>query len=408
MINRELNSDLEELQDAEIKGNIKGFKTTYFAFNFVITMFSGFLIPYLKHLNITNSYIGIIMAIMTVSGILGQVFTGYLCDLKNTIKSIFIIWEGILGILVFVFSVINNNLNLLIFLLFCLGFIQSALCSLIDSWIMENEEAKSRFGPIRAYGSIGAGIASIIFGYLTDRMGWNIIFITYPIFMLALILITTRAKDINKVDSKPSNEEKIKNNISLNDVITLLSNKRYIYLVTIFLILFMSLKVITMFSVLNIKNISDENWYLGTFTFITAVSEIPIFLFSPKIMKKINAYRLLIIASIFFIIRILLVAFSSNVYTIVFSGIFHMTTFSFIALSSKYLIDEISPARLRTTSQMLSMAIYLSFGDGMASLISGIMSDTIGNFNTLLIFCFMCGVSFIMSIVYMKKCSSFN
>ncbi|GAA0732185.1 MFS transporter [Clostridium oceanicum] len=387
-----------------MKKTIREFKTTYFVFNFVITVFAGFLLPYMKHMNLSNSYIGIITAIMTVSGILGQVITGYLCDVNRTIKKIFILWEIILTILVIIFSIVNRNLYYLVVLLFLIGFVQSALCSLIDSWIIEkSEEIKNKFGPIRAYGSIGAGIASILFGYLTDKYGWNSIFIAYPIIMLILIMITFKMKDVNKNLKNAEEKKCAQNKITMEDIKLLFSNTRYVYLIFIFLILYMSLKVITMFSVLNIKSISEENWYFGVYTFITAFSEIPIFIYSPKIMKKVNSYYLLIFASLFFIIRIIMVATSRNVYTIIASGIFHMTTFSFIALSSKYLIDEVSPENLKTTSQMVAMAIYLSLGDSISSLISGIMSDFIGTSNTLFVFCGLCVIAFIMSIRYNKK-----
>lgn len=68
---------------------INHFQYIYFVFYFTIAIFSGFTIPYLNSLDFSNTEVGFMMSLLYLSGVIGQSLTGYICDVKGTIKKIF-------------------------------------------------------------------------------------------------------------------------------------------------------------------------------------------------------------------------------------------------------------------------------------------------------------------------------
>ena len=374
------------------------FKYIYFIFYFTIATFAGFTIPYLNSLGLSNTAVGFMMSLLYFSGILGQSLTGYICDLKGTIKKVFFLWMILLAVSIFLFFELEGQVGLIIFLCM-IGFFQSSCIVLLDSWIMESHElVKNTFGPIRAFGSIGWGISTLTAGKMIDKLGWGIIGKLYIIFTSILLIVSYRAKD-----AKHEVRNKCAGSISLDSLRVLRKNKRYIFLITIFFLLYFSFHAIGMFSVILIGDLGGTRADIGLFWLLAAFCEVPILLSAKKLLKKFKPSLLLVISAAFFFLRTLLTAFANSVISIILLAFLQMFSFSILIFISKYLIDEVSPKHLKTSSQTISMA----FSSGLSAIISynvsGYLSDKIGIQNMLFFISALCIVAFILSLRYYKE-----
>lgn len=377
---------------------INRFKHIYFVFYFTIAIFAGFTVPYLSNLNFSNTKIGFMMSLLYFSGMLGQSLSGYICDLKGTIKKIFFIGMILLSIAVFLFFKMNTQIGLIVFICM-IGFFQSSVFALLDSWVLESHEVvKKTFGPIRAFGSIGWGISTLLIGKLIDIFGWGIIGRLYIVFTSILLLISYKAKDakheVHNNDSKP---------ITFDSLKLLKKNREYISLLLIFFLLYFSFHALGMFSVILIGDFGGTKTHIGLFWLLAAFCEVPILLNAKKLMKKIKPSLLLIISSFFFFIRILLTAFATSVVSIILLAVLQMFSFSILIFISKYLIDEVSPKNLKTSSQTIATALSAGFSAIISLNLSGYIADKIGIQNMLLCLSSLCLIAFILSIKFHKQ-----
>ncbi|WP_432666434.1 MFS transporter [Wukongibacter baidiensis] len=377
---------------------ISHFQYIYFVFYFTIAIFSGFTIPYLNNLDFSNTKVGFMMSLLYLFGVIGQSLTGYICDLKGTIKKIFFLWMVFLATSIFIFFKLNSQTQLIIFLCI-IGFFQSSVFALLDSWVMESHEiVKNTFGPIRAFGSIGWGISTVIVGKMIDKLGWGIIGKLYVIFTFILLLISYRAKD-----AKHDTHDMDTDPITFNSLKALQKNKKYIFLLVIFFLLYFSFHAIGMFSVILIDDFGGTKTHIGLFWLLTALSEVPILLNAKKLMNKLKPSFLLIISSFFFFLRTLLTAFANSVISIILLSTLQMLSFSILLFISKYLIDDVSPNHLKTSSQTIATALSAGLSGIISLNLSGYLADKIGIQNMLFFVSCLCIIGFVLSIKYYKE-----
>ncbi len=377
---------------------INRFKYIYFVFYFTIAIFAGFTVPYLTNLDFSNTKIGFMMSLLYFFGILGQSLAGYICDLKGTIKRIFFTCMILLSISVFLFFKMSTEWGLIIFIS-TIGFFQSSVFALLDSWVLESHEVvKKTFGPIRAFGSIGWGISTLLVGRLIDTFGWNIIGKLYIAFTSILLLISYKAKDAkHEVHGKEAHP------INFDSLKILGKNRDYVSLVVIFFLLYFSFHALGMFSVILIDDFGGTKTDIGLFWLLAAFCEVPILLNAKKIMQRIKPSLLLIASSFFFFIRVVLTAFAGSVISIILLSILQMFSFSILIFISKYLIDEVSPKNLKTSSQTIAAALSAGLSAIISLNLSGFIADKIGIQNMLICLSSLCLVAFVLSIKFHRQ-----
>ncbi|WP_432665613.1 MFS transporter [Wukongibacter baidiensis] len=380
-----------------MKGKIRKLQRMYFFFDAVLVVFAGFTVPYLKKLGLSNSQVGFYMSIMMLNGILGQFTTGYICDLKKTIKKVFLILTLMLSIAVsLIYRIEVVEIKLII--LPIIGFIQSSMMSLIDSWVLEShDEVKKSYGLVRAFGSLGWGLSAIIIGRCIDQFGWESLITIHLILSAIFIWMIIRVDDVKKAVNTDENK------VSLKHVKIMLSNGRYVTVVTIFLLLFMAMQAYSMFVPILIEKYGGDKGDIGLFFMIAAFSEIPMFLYSKRLLERLKASQLLIICCFIFIIKMLITAFTRHVSMLVFIGLFQMFTYTLATFTAKRLIDDVSPENLKTSAQTIAMGIYLGVSGFVTYNLSGNLADHLGIQNTLIIQGGLCLAALLMSIYYNRR-----
>lgn len=373
---------------------ISKFQCFYFMCDFGLAIYFPYIAIYLNTQKMSSYTIGLLMSLMGLAGIIGQVLLGYICDYTGKIKKICIISFG--GLFIPVILLFNSSNTVMIGIMVCIvGFFHFSIFGLMDSWVLESgDEIKYNFGKIRALGSMGWAISAIFIGKLADKIGMGLLSYIFLLVGSITVIVMTRIAEIHKRNS--SDKEKI----TLVKVVRVFKNKKFIILNIIFLLIYSILNGSTLFSTLLIQDIGGSKYKVGLFYFVMAISEVPAFFFAKNIVRKVKYEMLLIMSSGFLIIRMILVAYSLTVNQIITTTILQMLTFSLFTIATKYLIDNISESDVKTTSQMLSIAIYQGLGGAIAPVICGYLTQKFGLHNMLMILSIISFITLIFSIVY--------
>ncbi|MGL5714718.1 MAG: MFS transporter [Paraclostridium sp.] len=346
------------------------FKVLGFTLYFTISTIGAMLVPFLQYKGYDPGQIGILISLYTVSGVIGQLLTGFFCDKLCTVKKIFLPSLCILA-LSMTLAISFNIKMIFLFGFLVSGFLQYILIALYDSWVIEyGKDGKEKFGKIRMFGSIGWAIGVLIIGYIMSKLGYLYVNIIYVVGIITCILSSIKLQDINKRGDKKC--------IKLCNLKSIIKNKEYMLIVITLLIIEIPLRAYYQLAPYVIESLGKGTEQFGIFSFICSISEIITLYLTVKVFKKVSPDRFLKVAPVAILLKLIIIYIAPNVFIVYLSGILQIFTYPVILMVGKILIDRICPQELKTSSQLMGFAIFNSLGIVIASLITGYLIDNLG------------------------------
>lgn len=339
------------------------FKFIYFFVFFGISTISGMIIPFLQYKGFNPIQIGSLISLFTFSGLIGLFSIGYFCDKFKTIKKILfpsLTITTIAGVIAILF-----NKGIVFYIgFFSMGLFSAMLAPLCDSWVTENiDDVKSKFGQLRAFGSIGWAFGVLTVGFVISNLGYKYVTFIYTVSLLIGIVCAIILKDVVK---------NCEGSISFKPLLT---NKEYLFTVITLLIICIGFRGYLQLVPYSILRIGGNTSNLGIYNFICSISEMVMLMLCIKIMHKFSPDKLLILSPIAIFIQMLVLYFISNIYIIYISGLLQVFTYPIILMVGRIMIDRVCPANLKTTSQLMGFAIFNSLGLIIGSFIVGLLIE---------------------------------
>lgn len=359
---------------------------TYFGFATLGTM----SIPFFISKGFSYAEIGLITSMLPISAFISNNIIGYICDRFGTIKKVYIPSAILCGIL---FGVLFISPTKPIFMLsyIAFGFFQSIVLNLNDSWVIEySEHSKKRFGPIRSFGSLGWALCSLCIGYLVDLTGFYIIAIIGILMMMCILCVAIRTNDCQKKPSK----------INYSDFFKLIKRPNYLVFLICLLVFGIANNSIGVLPTYIIKNLGGNNSTIGIYYFLCATSEIIVLIFSVKILKNISAEKLMILCSSTLIIRFLIMFLANNIVLFNLSALLHMFTFGGFLISSKKIIDKLTPDNFKTTGNMLWATVYSAMSSMISSYLTGYLMGSFGIKITEFVYIIIASIATLLLLIY--------
>ncbi len=339
------------------------FRITYFFVFFGASTIGGMLIPFLQYKGFDPIETGSLISLYTLSGLVGLFSVGYFCDKLKTIKKVLfpsLIITTLAGILAILF----NKGVLFYIAFFLMGIFNAMIGPLCDSWIMENvDDIKSKFGQLRAFGSIGWAFGVLIVGFVISNLGYKYVTYIYAVALLVGIICAFILKDV------------VKNCEGSMSFKPLLTNKEYFFTVITLLIICIGFRGYLQLVPYSIALIGGSTSNLGIYNFICSISEIIMLILCGKIMHKLSPDKLLILSPIAVFIQISVLYFIPNIYVIYLSGVLQVFTYPIILIVGRTMIDRVCPGNLKTTSQLIGFAMFNSLGIIIASFMIGFLIE---------------------------------
>jgi PPP family 3-phenylpropionic acid transporter len=241
--------------------------------------------------------------------------------------------------------------------------------SLADSATMTMlGDEKASYGRIRLGGTIGWGLFAPIAGAMVQRYGLNIGFWMFAGIMF-LNLIVSQKFDFGKHEEHHSDQGGIK---------TLLGNRRWVFFLFNSFLGGIGTMSVASFLYPYMAEFGSTETQMGIAALLATVTELPIFFFGDRLVKKFGAYGLFMVSLILMGVRSLLlsaVGTPSLVYIVQALG---GTIFPAMWLAGVSYADANAPAGLKSTAQGLFGAMTFGFGSAVGGFIGGLLLESIG------------------------------
>lgn len=314
-------------------------------------------IPYLSSLGYSELQKSIIQSSMALVNIIVQLILGYLSDKYRTIKKIMLITL----VLFTVFAIFFYSINIPVFYLHWLTFVlygafYNSNFTMNDSWVLESgPTVRPWYSSIRAFGSIGWAIGSLLIPYFINQFGYagaGYATLVFAGFTFILMLNLPDAEKHQKTE---------KTTITVDNLAELAQQPLYIIAVLSALFLYL-------INALNMIGVTDKMVQLGATATdiglkwsIQAIVEIPIFFIGSWLLQKQAASRLMLISALTFTIQFVGFALSQSIQIILALSVLQMITYPLMILSVKNIIFDLSPEYLKTSGQSIAMSICSGF-----------------------------------------------
>ena len=371
------------------------FCSIYFLAYFVYAMPYSQYIPYLTKIGYSATQRGLMISCYSVMNIVFQLIFGYFSDKYNKAKEILIISILLMAVsTLFLFSFETQIFILHLLLVALSGGLVNTNFGLLDTWLYTNgDDTVENFGFIRAFGSLGWAVASLLISNWIAMVGYtkcgiSIVFLS--VLTLGFILLCK-----NKRISAKKNTSKI----NLKDVKKLICSKTYILLVGIMFLL-------TCVTSMNSSVIVDKFIVLGATSSdiglkwaINGVVEIPCYLMGSIILEKLGANKLLILGAFTLAIQYFFYASVGSVNALLIVSAGQMFTGPFVMLSSRMLFRKYAPIELQSTALLLGLSIYQGISMFVMPIVGGFLTDNVSVNATLYIVVVFAIVGIILSVL---------
>lgn len=343
-------------------------------FTFYVVYFAALssLMPYLvlfyQARSFSGAQIGFLTGIPPLVTLVAAPFWTGLADSKHWHKRI--MGLGILVAVIVSFLLPSFSGFLFVFVLIILynTFI-SPVASLADSATMNMlGEERPMYGRIRLGGTIGWGVFAPIAGVLVQRYGLHAAFWSFSVLMLVNLLISPRFVH-GSHEQADSNQGGIR---------TLLTSRRWIHFLFLAFLGGIGSFSVAAYLFPYMAELGANESTMGIASSIATLTELVVFFFGNRLVKKFGSHGLLILALVMSGLRSVLYSLVSTPAMVLVLQAFGGTIFPALWLAGVSYADEHAPLRLKSSAQGLFGAMTFGVGSATAGFLGGLLLETIG------------------------------
>lgn len=256
--------------------------------------FGAILSVYLAGIGCNATEISFITSASPLFAMVTQPLCGVIADKVKSPKGVAIGCLSLSAIFGLLFAYTKNQFCLFLFNGFAQGFIYGTV-SLTDRLATASPYS---FGTIRIWGSILYAVACQVSGIVYDYYSPIVIYYIFVISIIITILSLLKIKDVKPKETTGND------NFSFQELINaLFKNKSFVMFVLIYMLFQGPTSANTNYLPLLIQQLGGTTTMVGTTLLLSTLSEMPVVLFTDKIMKHISYKTLMIIACVMSIIR---------------------------------------------------------------------------------------------------------
>ena len=343
-------------------------------FSFYFLYFAAFasLLPYFvlfyQSLGFNGAQIGLLTGVPPLVTLVGGPFLTGLAD--STQRHRLIMGLGIaitIGVMLIMPSMKEFVVVFILILIF--NFSISPVSPLTDSATMSMlGEERAQYGRIRLGGTIGWGLFAPIAGTLIENHGLRIAFLMFSVIMFINFFVGQKFSYGKKEEQAAGN----------GGIRTLLADRRWVFfLLTSFL---GGVGAFSMASYLfpYMAELGANEGQMGLALTISTLTEVPVFFFGDRLVRRFGSHGLFLIALILIGIRSLFYAAVDTTLQVFILQVFSGMMFPALWLAGVSYADENAPAGLKSTAQGLFGAVMFGFGSAVSGFVGGLLLESIG------------------------------
>ncbi len=348
----------------------------YFLYFAAMAAILPFFVLFYQRLGFTGAEIGLLTGIPPLITLIAAPFWTGVADSKR--------WHKLVmgsGIMVTVLSIVLlpafTSFAAIFTLIILFNIFFSPVPSLADSATM-NMLGKERamYGRIRLGGTIGWGLFAPIAGAIVQNYGLKLAFWSFSAIMFVNFFVSQGFVHGSREEStsKPGG------------IRFLLTNRRWINFLFIAFLGGLGTFAVNAYLFSYMAELGTNETTMGFALTIATLTEIPIFFFGDRLVKRFTNYGLLVLALGMLAIRSLLFGVVNTPFMVLVLQAFGGTIFPAMWLAGVSYADENAPDGLKSTAQGLFGAMCFGVGSAAGGFIGGLLLGSIGGRGMFLVF----------------------
>ncbi len=343
---------------------------------------NGFASVYMLNAGISNSVIGLSLALANVFAFVIQPFIAAYLDQHKEIPisraiSLMVMIIVLASGMLFVFH------NPMFVTVFQIAIITIGLCliPLINTlaFAFEKHGIELNYSIPRGIGSGAYASASLFLGWFTSRYNANLLPLFYIIFTSAMLVSLQQfrlPKDSYSTSEVGEAAEQTQHReLTLGKFVT--EYKMFMVVLAGCFLIYISHLVVNNFAFQIISNVGGNSGNMGIAVSIAAYVEIPVMFMFSRIKRRFSLNSLFIFSGVMFVAKTAVTWLAPSVGFIYFAQALQMFAYAPFILCTVYYVNEaISPADKVKGQSFMTMAMTLS--GIVASLASGVLIDSVG------------------------------
>jgi PPP family 3-phenylpropionic acid transporter len=260
-------------------------------------------------------------------------------------------------------------------------FFFSPVASLSDSATIAMLGAdKAMYGRVRIGGTIGWGLFALIAGTMINDFGLKIAFWGFAFFMLINLIIAQKLV----YDNSARHES-----LSKGGIRYFLTNRRWqIFLFSAFLG-GLGASSVASFLAPYMTGLGASESAVGLAILIATLTELPVFFFGDRLLKRYSSQGLFMVALVAMGIRSFLYALVRTTSAVYLVQAFGGMIFPAMWLAGVAYADEHAPAGMKSTAQGLFGAMSFGFGSAVGGFLGGVLLESVGGRGMYLVYGFI-------------------
>ncbi|WP_418290160.1 MFS transporter [Massilicoli timonensis] len=342
----------------------------FFVFSYVSTQ----LIPFLKEHAFSLEQRGIVLALVAVIATIGQIVFGLLCDRYHQMKRFLLI--GYLILVMSALAMVLSSGDLFAYLLLVcamVGGFAKIMQGLTETYLFQLDQ--QNYPKLRAAGALGFTVGAIAAGQIVSLTSFPMLAIGLLIVSVLWLFFFRKLQDV-----------RIASNYSLKEIKKLFRNRRYLAFVFVFFMIYLIGNGDQYIVVDKMVALKASHDVIAIKWAVQSIMEVPLLLGANRLLKKVNAYTLLLVAVVMYGIKFFLYGFAQDPYFIIGITFLQVVTLPIVALVSKLIIEDICESSLRSSAQLFALAIFVGLSGLLTPLISSALIDWLGYDLTLYVF----------------------
>ncbi len=342
------------------------------AFYLIYFAAAGALFPYLnlyfKQVGMTTQQIGVLAALPTIATLIAAPLWGGIADAFNLHKRLLPL--VIVGAMLPIPGFMESQAFVLLAVFVLMHSITTApIVPLADNAVLEFlGDASDDYGKLRIWGAVGFGLAAWGAGYLAEKWGISTVFIVYMVGMALTALLA------RKFPAPPP----IQPDSFLPGLRQMVRDRRWLGFLTAIFIVGVGFSILNNYFVIYLTDLGAGETLFGLSVAAAGVSELPIYMLSPYLLKTWKPRGMLLVAFVAFSIRGIAYSMIQDPRWAVAAQLLHGPSFSALWIAAVLYAGKITPKGLGASAQSALGAVMFGLAGGGGALVGAQLYDTVG------------------------------
>jgi PPP family 3-phenylpropionic acid transporter len=355
--------------ELEQRRGLLAVRVLYFLYFAGVGAYWIFLNVYYASLGMSGTQIGVVNTLAPLTAIVAATLWGVLSDRLGQPRKVLRI--AIPGVIVSTLLLSTARPFGLIILFACLvALFNSATIPLLDNTTLRLlGERRGQYGRYRVLGSVGFILTSLAAGYLYEVTGLTWIFYVYALIMLGLVLAAA---------GLPHQPVRLAGSSVWSGLGQMVRQPAWLMFAIASTLLWIANNGTMNFLGITIEQMGGAERLIGLASMVSAVAEIPIMVYSERLLRRIGPAWLQVAAFALFVARGALLAVMPRPEWAIGAGVLGGVGFAFYWISAVAYAHESAPEHLKSTAQALLFSL-LNLAGMAGSLFSGWLFDQAGH-----------------------------